>query len=145
MTTSCHISYLFHLWNPAFCFYTRYLFHRPYILKIGLLSLDFTCHYSYCFLACSKNTFISVSYTHLNLSSEINSYLKILAPLQFTLETCGGTGETDYANIFMTVSYTHLDAMLQVWTSAQRRCNSVSSKQKIATLASASVISRLPW
>ena len=37
-----------------------------------------------------------------NLSSEINSYLKILAPLQFTLETCGGTGETDYANIFMT-------------------------------------------
>lgn len=36
-----------------------------------------------------------------NSNSEINSYLKILAPIQFTLETCSGVGETDYANILM--------------------------------------------
>ncbi len=37
-----------------------------------------------------------------NLGSSINSYLKILAPLQFTLEFCSGTGESDYINILMT-------------------------------------------
>lgn len=36
-----------------------------------------------------------------NLGSAINSYLKILAPLQFTLETCSGVDATDYANILM--------------------------------------------
>ena len=36
-----------------------------------------------------------------NSSSEINSYLRILAPIQFTLETCSGTAQTDFANILM--------------------------------------------
>lgn len=36
-----------------------------------------------------------------NLSSEINSYLRILAPIQFTLESCSGTGERDFANVLM--------------------------------------------
>lgn len=36
-----------------------------------------------------------------NLGSTINSYLKILAPLQFTLETCSGIDTDDYINILM--------------------------------------------
>lgn len=36
-----------------------------------------------------------------NLGSMINSYLKILAPLQITLETCSGINTADYANILM--------------------------------------------
>lgn len=36
-----------------------------------------------------------------NLNSDINSYLKILAPLQFTLETRAGSGAKSYANILM--------------------------------------------
>lgn len=36
-----------------------------------------------------------------NLDSSINSYLKILAPLQITLETCSGIDTADYANILM--------------------------------------------
>lgn len=36
-----------------------------------------------------------------NSNSEISSYLRILAPIQFTLETCSGTNEKDYANILM--------------------------------------------
>lgn len=33
--------------------------------------------------------------------SETNSYLRILAPIQFTLETCSGTSQTDFINILM--------------------------------------------
>lgn len=36
-----------------------------------------------------------------DLNDGINFYLKILAPLQFTLETCSGTDSSDYANILM--------------------------------------------
>ncbi len=37
-----------------------------------------------------------------NMNSELNSYYQILAPLQFTLESCSGTGKSDYANFIMT-------------------------------------------
>ena len=37
-----------------------------------------------------------------NPTSAINSYLKILAPIQFTLETCNGTEGNNYVNFFMT-------------------------------------------
>lgn len=37
-----------------------------------------------------------------NSKSSINSYIKILAPIQFTLETCSGTAKNDFANILMT-------------------------------------------
>lgn len=49
----------------------------------------------------------STSYTVKNIikqensNSEINSYLKILAPIQFTLETCSGIEENDFANVLM--------------------------------------------
>lgn len=36
-----------------------------------------------------------------NLDSSINSYLKILAPLQCTLETCSGIKDDDFGNILM--------------------------------------------
>ncbi len=36
-----------------------------------------------------------------NSNSEINSYLKILAPIQFTLEFCAGTSQPDFMNILM--------------------------------------------
>lgn len=36
-----------------------------------------------------------------NSKSEINSYLKILAPIQFTLEFCSGTSQTDFLNILL--------------------------------------------
>lgn len=36
-----------------------------------------------------------------NLDSSINSYLKILAPLQCTLETCSGIEDDDFGNILM--------------------------------------------
>lgn len=36
-----------------------------------------------------------------NSGSELNSYLRILAPVQFTLESCSGTAQTDFANILM--------------------------------------------
>lgn len=36
-----------------------------------------------------------------NSSSEINSYLRILAPIQFTLESCSGISQTDFINVLM--------------------------------------------
>ena len=47
------------------------------------------------------------SYTVINIikqensGSDINSYLMILAPIQFTLESCSGSSQTDFANILM--------------------------------------------
>ncbi|MCD7738311.1 MAG: AraC family transcriptional regulator [Lachnospiraceae bacterium] len=37
-----------------------------------------------------------------NVISEINSYYQILAPIQFTLESCSGTEESDYVNFVLT-------------------------------------------
>ena len=36
-----------------------------------------------------------------NSQSEINSYLRILAPIQFTLESCSGASQTDFINVLM--------------------------------------------
>lgn len=36
-----------------------------------------------------------------NSGSEINSYLRILAPIQFTLESCSSTSQTDYINVLL--------------------------------------------
>lgn len=36
-----------------------------------------------------------------NSGSEINSYLRILAPIQFTLESCSGISQSDYINVLM--------------------------------------------
>ena len=36
-----------------------------------------------------------------NSESEINSYLRILAPIQFTLESCSGASQTDFINVLM--------------------------------------------
>jgi len=48
----------------------------------------------------SSHTVENIIQKH-NLDSTINSYLEILAPLQFTLEVCSGIDTDDYANILM--------------------------------------------